>query len=577
MGLAPIVLIGAVAVVAATALASRLRVAAPLLLVVVGVLLSAVPGFGGIEIKPEWILAGVLPPLLYATSVSLPGMDFRRELTAIAGLSVVLVVLTAVALGLVFAAVLPGIGLNVAIALGAIVSPTDAAATAIVRRAKVSPRLVTILDGESLLNDASALVLLRSAVAATVLTAPWWQTALDFGYAVLVAAAIGALVGFGSLGVRAALPEVHLNTAVSFLVPFLAYFPAEYLGASGLVATVIAGLVAGAGSPHYLPPLSRMAESANWGTLAVLLEGGVFLAMGLQLFGLVDGVRAEHGDLLTAAGVAALAFLVVMLVRAVYSAYLVWQLSRHRRRAEQLKEQLTALTESDQQFTGPAAADTPAAAEAEPAPGAWRNRFARFSERMVSKVATIDYLIAEPLGAREAALITWAGMRGVVTVAAAQTLPENTPQRSLLVLIAFMVAAGTLLLQGGTLPWLVRRLRLARESVDGAAIVRLLGELRQASTTLLADPDLRRANGEPYRPELLATAQPAAGTSTPEDTPRTGPDGAEYLELRLAMLAAQRARLLQLRTLGTADSTALSRVLAALDADQISLELRGPS
>ncbi|MFC6345164.1 cation:proton antiporter, partial [Nocardioides hankookensis] len=176
-------------VAAVTAFASRLGVAAPLLLVVVGVVASLLPGVPEVDIDPEWVLIGVLPPLLYSASVSMPAMDFRRDFTAIGSLSVVLVVVSAVVVGAFLAAVVPGIELRTGIALGAIISPTDAVATTIVKRLGVSPRVIAVLQGESLLNDATALVLLRSAVAATAFSV--WGVAWDFVLAVVVAVAIG--------------------------------------------------------------------------------------------------------------------------------------------------------------------------------------------------------------------------------------------------------------------------------------------------------------------------------------------------------------------------------------------------
>src|SRR3954469_5150705 len=146
-----IVVLGLLAIAAAAVFGPRLGVAAPLLLVVVGIGVSLLPFVPAIEIEPHWILAGVLPPLLYSASVSMPTMDFRREFTAISGLAVILVVASAVLLGLLFSWLIPGLGLPVGIALGAIVSPTDAVAVSIVRRVGVSPRIVAVLEGEGLL------------------------------------------------------------------------------------------------------------------------------------------------------------------------------------------------------------------------------------------------------------------------------------------------------------------------------------------------------------------------------------------------------------------------------------------
>jgi NhaP-type Na+/H+ or K+/H+ antiporter len=156
--------LGVVAIVAVNSLAPRVGVAAPLVLVLLGVGVSFLPFVPAIEVEPEWILGVVLPPLLYSSAVSMPTMDFRRDFRIISTLSVVLVVVSAVVVGFVVSWLVPDVGLAAGIALGAIVSPTDAVATSIVRRAGVSPRIVTVLEGESMLNDASALVVLRAAI-----------------------------------------------------------------------------------------------------------------------------------------------------------------------------------------------------------------------------------------------------------------------------------------------------------------------------------------------------------------------------------------------------------------------------
>lgn len=601
-------LIGAIAVIAVTALAPRVGVAAPLLLVLLGVGISLLPVVPAVEIEPEWILGVVLPPLLYATSVSLPTMDFRRDLTAISGLSVLLVVVTSVVLGFIFSALVPEVSLATGIALGAVLSPTDAVATSIVRKSGVSPRVVTVLEGESLLNDASALVLLRSAIAATATSVTLWGVFADFVFAVVVAVVVGAVVGKVSLWLRTRVSDPHLTTAISFLVPFIAYLPAERLGASGLVSTVAAGLVAGAGSVR-LRPQDRIAEAANWRTLELLLEGGVFLLMGLELYGLVEEVQDDHGHLGIAFGLAALSAVVVLLVRTGYVAFLLRTLSRRARRGVTVRGYLTAASdrvdalgsmtpEELARLRVPGAPPSGAADDPRtrrrtlrgvprrrPAVGrddSVEHRTSRLRTRITRRIADIDYLQAEPLGPREGAVLVWAGMRGVVTLAAAQSLPRETPHRALLVLVAFGVAAGTLLVQGGTLAWVVRRLGLSRDGADERADVeRLVVEMARAAADLLSDPDLRRADGTPYDPAVLDKARRIAarqGEEVDEDEAAEADRAsaaAQVRELRLATLTAQREALLRVRDLGTASSGALTEALKVLDADQITLELRG--
>ncbi len=570
-----IALCAAVIVVTVLALAPKVGVAAPLLLVAIGVGLSLVPAMPAVHVDPEWILAGVLPPLLYATSVNMPAMDFRRDLNAIAGLSVALVVITSVLLGLLFSRLIPDVDLAMGVALGAVISPTDAVATSMVRRLGVGQRVVTVLEGESLLNDASALVVLRTAIAATAASVSLWGAVGDFLFAVVVAAAIGVVVGRLSLWVRSKVSDPHLTTAISFTVPFVAYLPAEHLGASGLVATVAAGLVTGFGSARHLRPQDRLTQSANWHTLALLLEGAVFLVMGLQLRGLVVDVWRVHGSVFTALGLALAATAVVLTVRSAYVAALLNGLSRRARRSPAVKELLSAFAARAERL------DTGGARTGTRSPTRTETRRRRVHEQVTRRVADLDYLAARPLGVREGAVLTWAGMRGVVTVAAAQTLPADAPHRSLLVLVAFTVATGTLLVQGSTLDWLVRRLGLARRHGDGGEdLPDLTARMRAAAVRALERDDFRRRDGEPFDPVVLDRVRRI--TTKPED------DGAadagadrrpdellgQLRELRLAVLEAQREELLRIRDLGTASSTALNRALRIIDAEQISTELR---
>src|SRR3954469_23361894 len=273
--------LGVVAIVAVSALAPRVGVAAPLVLVLLGVAVSFLPFVPAIDVDPEWILGGVLPPLLYSSAVGMPTMDFRRDFRIISGLSVVLVVVSAVVVGFVVSWLVPGIGLAAGIALGAIVSPTDAVATSIVRRAGVSPRIVTVLEGESMLNDASALVLLRAAIAALGAGVVLIDVAGSFVWSVVLASAIGLVVGKLTLLVRSRLDQSTAGVAISLVTPFVAYLPAEGAEASGLVAAVVAGLVSGHGAARRLSAEDRITERVVWRTVELLLESAVFLLMGL--------------------------------------------------------------------------------------------------------------------------------------------------------------------------------------------------------------------------------------------------------------------------------------------------------
>ncbi|MBO3087874.1 cation:proton antiporter [Cellulomonas dongxiuzhuiae] len=558
-------------IVAVTSFAPRVGVAAPLLLVLIGMGVSLLPFVPPIEVEPELILAVVLPPLLYSSATNMPTMDFRRDFRTISAFSVVLVGVSAVVVGFVLERLVPGIGLATGIAVGAVVSPTDAVATSVVRKAGVSPRIVTVLEGESLLNDASALVLLRSAIVATAGTVSLWGVAGDFVYAVVVAVVVGYAVGRLHVWARGHLSQTTSNVALSFVVPFVAFLPAEHLGASGLVAAVTAGLVTGSAAPRALRARDRVTEHAVWRTIELLLEGAVFLVMGLEVFALMEDVEHAHGSVWTALGLGAVTATLVVALRSVFVAWSVWELARRADRNPQVRDWLTH-----------AQARLDAGETVTPPPGRRRRRAAaRGSDagRLVRRrIADIDYLAAERFGPREGVVLVWAGMRGVVTLAAAQSLPSDTPQRSLLVLVAFVVAAGTLVVQGATLPWVVRRLELTgREEDDREALAALRAELRRAAVERLDDPRLRQPDGTPYPPSAVEQVRErvvAPDAAADEDAEPATRDRATDLRLQLLVLQAQRAELLRLRDLGTYPSAALQRALTELDAVQIGLELR---
>jgi NhaP-type Na+/H+ or K+/H+ antiporter len=557
--------LGLLGIAAATAIGPRLGVASPLLLVIVGVLVSFLPFVPDIQIDPEWILAGVLPPLLYSASVAMPSMEFRREFSAIGGFSVLLVVLSAGVLGVVFAALIPGIGLAAGIALGAIVSPTDAVATSIVKRIGVSPRIVTVLEGESLLNDATALVLLRSAIAATAASVTFWDVVGDFVFAVAVALVFGYAVGKLNLWVRARVTDATVNTVISLAVPFVASVPADALGASGLVAAVVAGLVTGRGAIRNLTPQHRQSDVQTWRTVELILEGAVFLLMGLEMSALLHDLTNEQLGIHHGIGLALIAVTLTLLVRAAYVFPTLAIFAARTRRAAALRPKLTAAQQRLDDRELAELAEEVADREAERRASARRHtpsdaRIARLRTRLRRKVADLDYFLAVPLGWREGTVIVWAGMRGAVTLAAAQTLPEDTPARSLLVITAFFVAAFSLIGQGGTLPWLVRAVKPAH--VDHDAIAAERAAIRKLLRTVAEDV-VRDRRGR----------SDADGTPTGSEPDRRPSEG-EFRRLRLAIIAAQRDALLEARDDGLYSSAVLGRMLETLDADQISMELR---
>lgn len=530
---------GVLVIVFAQALSSRIGVAGPLILVAVGIAIGFLPGVSAIAVSPELILVGVLPPLLFSAAVSAPAIEFRRDFSAIGGLAVALVIVSSLVLGLFFWWAIPGLGFPLAVALGAILSPTDAVATSIVRKLGMPRRVVTMLEGEALLNDATALVLLRTAVVAAASGFSFLTTLGSFAWAVLSALVVGTLAGLVALRLRAWTTSATANTALGITVPYLAFLPTDALGGSGLVAAVVAGVVCGQGSVRWLTPEQRISDKLTWRTIEFVLEGAVFLLMGLELFGIVQSGRAADERLLPGLWIAAVAFVILIAVRA---AYVFPMLGVHAWRVRRSVEKAARRTSSDA-----------------------RERRMR---------ADLDYFDSSPMTWKHNVIIVWAGMRGAVTLAAAQTLPRDTPERDLLVFIAFAVAAGSLLLQGLTLPGVARLLKLRKDGAAGPprAEIREIDEaLRDAAREAAETGSLRHADGSPLAAD--ASTLPASRFFASAEDADDDADAVASLEYELALVGAMRARLHELGRSGRHSTAALRYVLDELDAYEISVRL----
>ena len=530
MDLLIIAVLGILAIAAASQLSDRIGVAPALILLAGGTAVGFLPFIPAIELDPQVVLEGVLPPLLFSTAVSISTINFRRELAPVAVLAILLVALSAAVIGVALALVVPGLSLAWAIAMGAILSPTDAVAISIARRLGVSQRIITVLEGEGLLNDATALVVLSSAVSAATSGGISIGGVLGgFALAVLVALGVGWLVGEVSLRVRSHITDPTVDTVVSFTVPFLAAIPAEHMHGSGLVAAVVAGLITGHRGPRMLPPAHRVASRTNWHTVELTLEGLIFLFMGLEFFGIVEKVDASDLGVRRAVGVAVLAGALTVVVRALVVAPMLKLLShRTARWAVHWEENEEAI----HQFQNRCAAIVRGEAEMPQVP--WDRRFAqvqrklrrdpshesiarrarRISSRVRRRGADLDYFAADPLRSREGAVIVWAGMRGAITLAAAQTLPTTAPHRPFLLLVAMLVAAGSLTLQGLTLPALVRVSRPAMAgSADEEERAAVISLLVNAARDVVGDGhDL---TGRGVHEAVATSAEPVAEVSRP--------------------------------------------------------------
>jgi len=517
-GIVVTVVLVAVSVLGA-ALARRLGFVAPLVLLVGGLGLSFAPGLPEIHLGSELVLIGILPPLLYVAALQTSVPAFKHALRPILLLAVGLVVLSTLVVGFVVHALLPAVPLSACIALGAIVAPPDAvSATAIARRIGLPRRVVTILEGESLLNDATALVLVRIATATLAGTAAgFWdvtgQVVLKAGGGLL----LGMLAAVGAAWLHKKIQDPLLDDAVSLLTPFVVVIVAEGLQTSSVVAVVVAGLYLGHRIPYLLSPTSRLQMEAVWRLITFLLEGVVFLLVGLQLRTLVADIGEDTATTITVTG---LVFLTLVAVRFAWiypATYLARLVPRIRAR----------------------------------------------EERPPPAVPTV---------------IAWAGMRGVVTLAAALSLPrpgrDDVPgyPQNLFVFVAFAVIVLTLLIQGTTLPMLARRLGVVEDTSAEDALAEA-GVQHAASRA--ARQRLEEAAGD-APPSVVERLRGLADSRSNNAWERLGSQeqetpSAAYGRLRREMIMAERHVFKTARNEGRIPEEVLTRAQRDLDLEESQL------
>lgn len=510
--------IGLVAgVVVVNGLASRLRIAAPVLLVIVGFVVSFIPGVPSFTVSPDIVLFILLPPLLYAAGLESSIIAIKKLLRPILQLAVFSVVLTAVAVGLIVHAVVPDIPFPVALALGAVVAPPDAvAAVAVARKVGLPRRLVTILEGESLFNDATALVMLKVAVSA--ISAGTFTIGAGVGQFAMAAAIglfVGVVVGAGISYARNALSNSLSITTLSLITPFLAYLIGDQLHGSGVLAVVVAGLVVGYTSATHVSGEVRIVEGATFAALRYVLEGSVFALIGLQLWDVIRSVQESAGTALLAT---LTTLLVVVLSRPVWA------------------------------FGGDAIS------------------------RLIHRPR---HRAEQPANRRNLAVVSWAGMRGVVSLAAAQTLPLDTPHRDLILLCTMAVIFGTLVLQGPTLPWFARVIGVRPDDPETAAL-----EVRRARREALA------GTGEIVRAALDQHRLPEAAGSLVErwlkargaEAAIAAEDRDLYLQyqdtinhVRRDVIATERTTYIRLRNNGELSEESYQQIERDLDLEEAGL------
>ena len=514
-----------VAVAAMLFVVGRLRVPYAILLVLGGLALGFVPGLPQLTLPPELVLVALLPPLLYSAAFFTSLRDLRANVRAISFLAVGLVGATMVGVALV-AHMWVGVSWPEAFVLGAIVSPTDAiAATSIARRLGVPRSVVTIIEGESLVNDGTALVLYKFAVAAAV--SGTFSLAGASGRLLLNAAggvAVGLVVGFLIRELRRRMPAAPASIAIALLTGYFAYLPADALGVSGVLAVVTAGVYMGWHTPLLTTVETRLQGAAFWEILTFVLNSLLFLLVGLQLPKILDQLGGRAGWTLVRDG--AIVSAAVIIVR------LLWVFP----------------------FTyGP------------------RLLFRRLRE--LSPAPPWEH----------AALVGWAGLRGGVSLAAALAIPLTTkagaafPDRDLIVFLVFCVILATLVGQGLTLPLLIRVLGVeddgladreeakARIKAAEAALVRL--EELEEEEWVREDTAERMRGLYGFRRDRFRARFDDSDDGAIEER------SADYQRLRRELLEAERQSVVGLRNAGYINDEIMHRVTRDLDLEDSRLEI----
>jgi CPA1 family monovalent cation:H+ antiporter len=510
--------------------ARRFDVSAPLALVVAGLLAGSIPGLKGIEFEPNLVLFVILPPLLWSAGLESSYVNLRRNVRPIGLLAIGLPLATTFAVGVVAFHTVPELTITAALTLGAIVAPPDAvSAAAIGRRLGLPRQIMTLLGGESLLNDATALTAYKVALAAAIGTAATWGSGLStFALAAAGGAVVGGALGWLIVAIRSWFDDPLVESAIGLVAPFFIYLLAEEVHGSGVIAVVVAALIIGQRSTR-ASYATRLQDGAVWRAVQFVLESFAFLLIGLQLPTVVGELTGISAVVLATASAAVLATVIgVRIVWVFVFAYLPRMLSPRIR-----------------------------ANEPRPTPA-------------------------------QVFIVAWAGMRGVVSLAAAFAVPVTTasgaefPGRPQLVFLTFVVVVGTLLLHGLTLPWLIKVLDVqnedaARDAIEEAAaqtraakaasdrLDELLAEGRaqtdvhQRAATILRSWNTRRQNAAWER--RLGRGDDEIGESP----------SAAFKRLRLEMLAAEREAFIAERDAGHIDDEVLRSVLNGLDLEEATL------
>ncbi|ABM14827.1 MULTISPECIES: cation:proton antiporter [Mycolicibacterium] len=553
-----LVVVGAIVV---TAIAQRRGLEPALIIVVVGIAVSFVPGFEAPELDSHILLSVVLPPLLYSAALDFSFPTFLRNIKPILGLGVGLVVVTAFTVAAVssWLVVVP-LTFATALVLGAVVAPPDAVtAVAVGRKLGLPKRVMSILTGESLINDAAALALFSVAVAQVAGSHTFIENPLLlFAYSAVLGPLVGAALGYITLWIRRRLANPALETVQGLMVPFAAFILAEEMHASGVLAVVVAGFVVGSGTVD-AGYQTRLQERFVWNSVDVLLEVFVFAYIGLHLRFVLEDLQQAHESLTQVAVASAVVLLIVLVIRPLS----VFAMFGRGVLARQVERRLSVPIPE-----GGGRGALGVRRQSQP-PAKWRSR--------------IDN---RALSWQENVVVSWTGMRGVVTLAAAAAIPATTaagapfPERATIQAIAFVVSVGTLLLQGWTLPLLIRRLKLsadADQAYTSAETQKAEQVVHAAADEVLAEFRANPPDG--LDPRVLAEIGGIVARHSQDADEMPDPEAptlrAEVFgQLYRDVLAAQRVALIGERDAGRIDEEAVRAMLVRLDLQEAGVSAR---
>ncbi|MFJ9705452.1 Na+/H+ antiporter [Streptomyces sp. NPDC101234] len=501
----------------------RFGLPAPVLMTLFGIALAVADFVPDVNIPPELILPGLLPPLLYAAVRRTSWRQFAANKRPIFLLAVALVFVTTVCVAVVANAIVPGLSIAAAVALGALVAPPDpVAATAVAGQLGLPRRLVSILEGEGLFNDVTAIVLYHVAIAAVVSgTFSPWRAGLDFLLSAVVAVLVGLVLGWGANKLMDVLGDATLQIGLTLLVPYVSYVVAEELHGSGVLAVLTTALFIAEYATDADDVMTRLAGYTFWDIVDTLVTGVAFGLIGLELHNAIRTASGRWGELL---GWAAAVVGVVVVVR------LLWLLP-----ATWLTKRLHAMRDYDEEI-----------------PTSWR----------------------------ETVVMWWSGMRGVASVALALAIPLRTdagsafPDRDEIVFIAFGVIMATLVLQGLTLPWLVKRLGVRADIEREAEFEKELAvRAAKAARRRLKEIEQVEELPEDLTEQMLRRAFEIGFRISPDVAEDERREGHEKRMRRLKrvrriqseMLSAARHEVLAARSEPGADPEIVDRVLRHLD------------